>query len=68
MQVKPCLILPWQDQSCVCDGKFGLLGVGEVKTLLTSFLTCFYLGNIEATSPVHAVTTLPPSRGIAPEL
>ncbi|KAL0681764.1 hypothetical protein Bca4012_048611 [Brassica carinata] len=55
--VKPCLILPWQDQSCICDGKLGLLIVGEVRTLLTSFLTCFYLGNIEPTSPVHAVTT-----------
>jgi len=43
MQVKPCLILPWQDQSCICDGKLGLLVVGEVRTLLTSFLTCFYL-------------------------
>ncbi|KAL0751334.1 hypothetical protein Bca101_033337 [Brassica carinata] len=29
MQVKPCLILPWQDPSCICDGKLGLLGVGE---------------------------------------
>lgn len=48
--------------------KLGLLGVDEVRTLLTSFLTCIYLGNIEPTSPVHAVTTLPPSRGIAPEL